>query len=251
MKKVNLMLSFVLLLITACFNHTVYSTQVPRHARAMYQTEPDIASLVNEVSPAVVDIYTDCLGINIGEVKNFSRGTGVFVSADGKILTSSHVTDNACDIFVYPWIINEKGTRIKQRDVIRMVKDVEFPRSDLTILKPKKSYKPDKFIAVNPADADLIEGEIVIYFGRTSIFGQALVVNKTELIERKQNGETHNTPSFSFGISAEPGDSGGPVFNMRGQLVGIISATTINKEQPRTFASLLTPVRTILYLTNR
>ncbi|HPQ08379.1 MAG TPA: trypsin-like peptidase domain-containing protein [Bacteroidia bacterium] len=151
--------------------------------------------------------------------KNVSAiGSGVLVSKDGYVVTNEHVIKNAKKIFIE---INSKNY---QAELVKSDKD-----NDLAILKIKDSsfYKNENtnvpFIIKDNFNLDLGSYVYTVGFplalsgmGKEPKFSDGKVSAKT--------GYEGALNSFQTTIPVQPGNSGSPVFNEKGELVGIINA---------------------------
>lgn len=198
-------------------------------AQSFGQTPP-LASLVKELSPAVVNISVEAEAQDEAAdmpMEGFpffkkeidrpfrSLGSGFIVHQDGYIVTSNHVIDKSDKI------------------IIRLLDDkTEYPatvvgkdaKTDLALLKidPKTQLK-----TVFLGDSDIVDvGEWVIAIGNQFQLGQTvtagIVSAKSRRVPSKASG-----PYDSFiqtDASINPGSSGGPLFNVKGQVIGINTA---------------------------
>ena len=194
---------------------------------------PDFADLVERVGPSVVNIRTSgrrapaapAAGDKDKELQDFFRrfgvdqkreanltpqrggGSGFFVHADGHVLTTAHLVEGAEDITVTLTDKREFKARIVGAD----------KRSDVALLKIDAGGLP----ALRPGDvARLRVGEWVIAIG--SPFGMENTV--TAGIVSAKARETGEFVAFiQTDVSINPGNAGGPLINMRGEVVGINS----------------------------
>ncbi len=161
-----------------------------------------IAQMVDRVRPSVVQVHSGRRG----------AGTGVIWDADGLVLTNYHV-------------VAEKGGRLQVgltdgRTFEAQVIDQE-PKLDLAVLKIPASGLP----AAPAADsARLRVGEMVVAVGHP--WGQRWVVTVGIVgglgsVRVPWNG--HEAQYIRSDVVLAPGNSGGPLLNARGEVVGINS----------------------------
>ncbi|HJV87034.1 MAG TPA: DegQ family serine endoprotease [Noviherbaspirillum sp.] len=134
-------------------------------------------------------------------------GSGFIISADGFILTNAHVVDGADDVYVTMTDKREFKAKIigvdKRTDVaVVRIEGTNLPR--LTMGDPNK----------------LRVGEWVIAIG--SPFGLDNTVT-AGIISAKARDTGEYLPLIQTDVAVNPGNSGGPLINMRGEVVGINS----------------------------
>ena len=136
--------------------------------------------------------------------------TGFLADSKGYIVTSAHVITNAKNIIVE----NRKGVQYTAISIYNN------PEIDLAILEiTDTSFKklvslPYTFSKVTP---DLAESIFTLGFPREEIvYGEGYLSAKS--------GYSGDTTSYQINISANPGNSGGPVINRNGEIIGIISS---------------------------
>lgn len=148
------------------------------------------------------------------ERKTNSLGSGFIISPDGYIVTNNHVIENADVVRV------NIGERHKQDDLI----DAEIvgvdPETDLALLKIKAENLPYlKF-----GDSDALEvGEWVAAIG--SPLGLHHTVTAGIVSAKGRNIQSGSYDDFlQTDASINRGNSGGPLLNMRGEVIGINTA---------------------------
>ncbi len=171
----------------------------------------DLPELVERVMPSVVAIST-VSGSGIRQAQGL--GTGVVVDKDGHILTNYHVVEGARDVRVE----FSDGT-VAQGTVIG-----SDPGNDLAIVRvdlPEDALTPATF-----ADSDQVRpGESVFAIGNP--FSQKFTVTSgiISAIERDSAGNSLSgrpvRGMLQTDTAVNPGNSGGPLFNAAGQVVGI------------------------------
>ena len=137
------------------------------------------------------------------------QGSGFIVSSDGLILTNAHVVDGADEIRVK--LVDRREFDAKLVGIDKQT-DVAVLRIKATGLQPVKI-----------GDAkDLKVGEWVVAIG--SPFGFENTVT-SGIVSGKSRSLPDGTyvPFIQTDVAVNPGNSGGPLFNMRGQVVGINS----------------------------
>ncbi len=196
---------------------------------ALARLQDDLAALIDRVSPAVVAIETDRSPTAMQDGPPHdprswtSTGSGVVVRADGMILTSQHVLADALAIHV----TLHDGRRLRGRHV------ASDPRADLAVIQ----------ITVNGLQAaelgdvrSLRRGHLVLAMGNPLGLagdGQAAVsLGVVSAIARPLPGTFGQEEDRYYGdmiqtsAAIQPGHSGGPLLDIRGNVVGILTAVS-------------------------
>lgn len=155
-----------------------------------------------------------------------STGSGLIISSGGYVITNYHVTENANKIFVESNISGETKTY----SAVLVQKDMD---NDLAILKiqDENFRAPDKlkYAFKDAGGSDVGASVFTIGFplalsgmGREAKFTDGKISSKT--------GFNNSINSFQTTIPVQPGNSGGPLFNEKGQLIGLINAKVQNAD---------------------
>jgi serine protease Do len=143
-------------------------------------------------------------------------GTGFIIDGKGYLVTNAHVVENAKNIAVQ----NSKGADYVARAVY-----IDKQR-DIAILKIEDdSFKPLGSIpySVSRNSADLAEPIFTLGYPRNEIvYGQGYLSAKT--------GFNGDTLSCQIEIAANRGNSGSPILNKNGEIVGILSTRETSAE---------------------
>ncbi|MEO6187722.1 MAG: trypsin-like peptidase domain-containing protein, partial [Ginsengibacter sp.] len=142
--------------------------------------------------------------------------TGFLVDGKGYLITNAHVVDNAKNIVVE----NRKGEQFYAKAVY--VNKV----TDLAILKvTDSSFKKIQGLPYTFSKAAAELGEHIFTLGyprEEVVYGEGYLSAKS--------GFYGDTSSYQISISANPGNSGGPVVNKNGEIIGIISSKETNAD---------------------
>ncbi|ARP87337.1 DegQ family serine endoprotease [Bordetella genomosp. 9] len=134
-------------------------------------------------------------------------GSGFFISADGYILTNNHVVSDATDIFVTLTDGREFKAKVIGTD----------ERTDIALLKIDAKDMP--FLPIGD-DSKIKKGQWVLAIG--SPFGLDSTV--TAGIVSAINRDTGDyLPFIQTDVAVNPGNSGGPLLNLSGEVIGINS----------------------------
>lgn len=143
-------------------------------------------------------------------------GTGFLVDATGYLVTNTHVIENAKNIAVQ----NSKGEDLQVRVVYADV------QRDLAILKiTDDRYKATTALpySVKKGTADIAEPVYTLGFPRNDmVYGEGYLAAKT--------GFNGDTLTCQIAIAANPGNSGGPVINKNGEVIGVLSTKQTSAE---------------------
>lgn len=192
------------------------SPAVPKSAPIGF---PDIASVVERVAPAVVQVLASTEERNVfGQATDAtSQGSGVFFREDGYLLTNNHVVQNA----------NEVTVVLASRERVQAEIIGTDPEADLAVLKIEPKDVQELVVAqLGDTDAMRIgdwviaigsplgyEGSVTV--GIVSAKGRTLVVDQ-------------NSPALHDLVQTDavinPGNSGGPLLNLAGEVIGINTA---------------------------
>jgi serine protease Do len=195
----------------------------------------DFSQLVEQVSPAVVrvnvtkkmsdeeilqqqmpELLKRFFGNNIqipqqrrAPVEQSAYGSAFFITQDGYLLTNHHVIDDARKITI---TLNDR----REVDAELVGSDA---RTDVAVLKVKGTSYPALKIGDSAA---LKVGEPVLAIGSPFGFDYSASAGIVSAKARTMSRETA-VPFIQSDVALNPGNSGGPLFNQRGDVIGINS----------------------------
>lgn len=145
-----------------------------------------------------------------------SIGSGALISADGQVLTSASVVQGAKQVEVEFF----NGNRVSARVV------ASSPFADVALLQLERV--PEKASVAKLGDSSLTAiGDQVFMVGSSAGIAQSLDVSWVSA--RLANEKTADAPVslelLQFDAAVKAGNSGGPVFNLKGEVIGIVSHT--------------------------
>jgi len=158
-----------------------------------------------------------------------SLGTGVVIIDNGTILTNLHVVSGAKKIRV-------RFANGHESDAVLVSAQ---PQNDLAVLRAL-SLPDDLEAATMRSTSDLRPGDHVIAVGHPFGIGPSAsygVVSGLKREFRSPEGERTLTNLIQFDAAANPGNSGGPLVTMDGQVVGVVTAI-LNPSEQRTFIGI-------------
>ncbi len=143
-------------------------------------------------------------------------GTGFLIDGKGYLMTNAHVVTGSSTILLQ----NNKGQEFKAKIVhLDNVKDLAILKID------DEDYKPVTTLpySIRKSSADLGEQVFTLGYPRDEIvYNEGYMSAKT--------GFHGDTISCQIAVSANPGNSGGPVFNRNGEVIGILSTAQIKAQ---------------------
>ncbi|MGE8561012.1 MAG: Do family serine endopeptidase [Acinetobacter sp.] len=194
----------------------------------------DFSNLVEQVSPAVVSVNVvkkmteqELLQEQVPEIlKRFfgnrviipqqqapqektGYGSAFFISKDGYLLTNHHVVEDASKVTI---MLNDR----REIDATVVGSD---ERTDVALLKVNGSNFPE----LRTGNVDRLKvGEPVLAIGSPFGFDYSASAGIVSAKMRNMMGET-SVPFIQTDVALNPGNSGGPLFNQNGEVVGVNS----------------------------
>ncbi len=188
---------------------------------------PSFSGMVKELSPAVVNISVEGGEVAKEEKDELpnpffkhdprtpfrSLGSGIVLDEDGHIATNGHVVGKAKKIIVR--FLNDK-----KEYTAKLIGIDE--KTDLALIKVSAG-KPLKYAFLG--DSDQIEvGDWVVAIGNQFQLGQTVTAGIVSATSRRVPTGSPYDAFIQTDASINPGSSGGPLFNIKGQVVGINTA---------------------------
>ena len=207
---------------------TIAATQVQA------ATPVDFSNLVEQVSPAVVSVNVvkkmsqeELLQQQVPELlKRFfgnqviipqqqvpqektAYGSAFFISKDGYLLTNHHVVEDASKVTIMLNDRREIDARVVGSDA----------RTDVALLK----VEGNNFPSLTTGNVDQLKvGQPVLAIGSPFGFDYSASAGIVSAKSRNMMGES-SVPFIQTDVALNPGNSGGPLFNQQGQVVGVNS----------------------------
>lgn len=173
----------------------------------------NLADVIDSVMPSVVSITTTQYAQRAGTEVASGYGSGFVYSADGLIATNNHVVGGAGRIYV---TLNGD----EQQYEAEVVATDSY--SDLAILKiDKTGLTPVKF----GSSSSLRLGDTVFVIGSpyNGLFANSVSSGIVSGLNREMVLNSATQTFIQTDAAVNPGNSGGPMFNANGELVGIIT----------------------------
>jgi serine protease Do len=182
-------------------------------------TLPQVSALV---SPSVVVITTEQVVYSTWSWYGQSQvqsgaGSGVIISADGYIMTCAHVISGASNITVSIGDDDYTATVIGEDDD----SDIAIIKIDATGLTPA---------VMGDSDALAVGEEVVAVGNPLGELGGTVTNGIISALNRNVSVEGKNMSLIQTNASVSPGNSGGGLFNMAGELIGIVNAKSSDED---------------------
>ncbi|EKZ98241.1 MULTISPECIES: DegQ family serine endoprotease [Cupriavidus] len=136
-------------------------------------------------------------------------GSGFIVSQDGLILTNAHVVDNATEVTVKLTDRREFKAKVLGSD----------PQTDIAVIRIDAKNLPTVRLG-DPSKTRV--GEPVLAIGSPYGFENTVTAGIVSAKSRSLPDDTY-VPFIQTDVAVNPGNSGGPLFNQRGEVIGINS----------------------------
>jgi Do/DeqQ family serine protease len=201
----------------------------PSREVAQYSFSP----IVRKAAPAVVNVYVrrrvqtfnspfandpffrQFFGEQFGrpsERVQSSLGSGVIVSADGVVVTNTHVVKGRGETEIRVALADKREFDAK----VVMQDD----KSDIAILKLENG--DTRFPTIDLEDSDTLEvGDMVLAIGNPFGVGQTVTSGIISALARSEIGQSDQQVFIQTDAAINPGNSGGALVDMSGKLVGI------------------------------
>ena len=181
----------------------------------------DVSKLYGKVNPTVVtilveekEVITDQTTMTKAVVTMSGLGSGVVISETGEIMTAAHVVEAAENVTVR--FIN--GDKVPAK--------VVTSNSDADVALIKLLWLPKDMKIAPVANSDDVRiGNQIIVIGAPLGLSHSLSVGHISgrMADEGMSDNFSNTEFFQTDASINHGNSGGPMFNMKGEVIGIVS----------------------------
>ena len=205
------------------WNITIGSTRISGSSNAPLVTsevDSDDPSLGTTVVAQVVNMLADSVVTINSQISDASgegeaSGTGVVLTSDGEILTNAHVIEGATKVSVR--FAGETEPRIATVLASDAGNDLALLKIDATNLKPATFAQPE---TIRIGDQVIAIGYALALDGGPSVTSGIISALKRTIIT--ESGALNGLIQTDAAISS--GNSGGPLVNLRGEVVGINTA---------------------------
>ena len=176
-----------------------------------------VVSVVEKVSPSVVHVQVR--GQRRGVTAQGS-GSGTILSPDGIVLTNNHVVEGATGIDLAMTDGRRIGARILGRD----------PDTDIAVLRAETS---DRLPAAQLGNSKKVRpGQVAIAIGNPFGFESTVTAGIVSAVGRSLRAQNGRLISDVIQTDAalNPGNSGGPLVNSRGEVIGVNTAVIMGAQ---------------------
>lgn len=187
-------------------------------------TAGSVATAAAIAAPTVVEIRTETVTNTIfGTQTTPAAGSGVIVTENGYIVTCHHVVDGCTNVYVY----TNDGTQYTAQIIATDI------WSDLALIKIKSSEPlPYAKFAYNSEGKNyIVPGQQVIAVGNPlGYLGGSVTVGYISALGRQITVDGIPMTLLQTDTAISPGNSGGGLFNLYGELVGIVNAKSASAD---------------------
>lgn len=180
----------------------------------------DLADMVDEMSPSVVEVFTETKQVSswFQEYVTEGAGSGVILTEDGYIVTNHHVIEGASTIKV----------RLSSGQTYTAILTGTDEKTDLAVIKINASG----LTAAKLADSSSARvGDFVIAIGNPlGELGGTVTEGIISAKDRKITIDGESMTLLQTSAAVNPGNSGGGLFNLDGELVGVVNAKSSGED---------------------
>ena len=171
-----------------------------------------VENQVNKTQEAVISIRTPA-----------GQGSGFIISEDGYCITNVHVIEKETRISAIQYIKeNDKWVK-KSYEKIKIISVV--PTYDLALLKIEDHKRKFTYVPIGDSDK-LKRGEVLFAIGNPRGLDRSISKGILSLSDRNFSGIRY----LQTTTQVNPGNSGGPLFNLAGEVIGVINMKLLQSE---------------------
>lgn len=204
---------------------SILTAQTPKHqATSKQRTTPTylsteeatVSDIYKKVLPAVVTIFTTSNNFTEkGAIKSQGQGSGVLISHDCYILTAAHVVDGASEI-----LVKTQDGKMRKATILFSEKTADIALLQLKVLDASLAH-------AKLGDSDTLAVGQNVYaigspYGLENSFSSG-IISAFRGFNMLYDG-TVNVEFIQTDAAINSGNSGGPLFNSQGEVVGIASS---------------------------
>jgi len=197
----------------------VYSDIIKTVAGNSEISELSIKDIAKLTENSVVEITTESVirGSRLGQYVYEGAGSGVIIGEDGYIVTNNHVIDDTSKIMI----------KLKNEEVYEATVVGRSSESDIAILKiDATSLQP---VVLGDSDK-LVVGDTAVVVGNPLGSGATVTNGIISALDREIDLGDAVMNLLQTNAAVNPGNSGGGLFNGKGELVGIVVAKSAGED---------------------
>ena len=179
-----------------------------------------VESVAASTAASVVEVKTSTVqrGSFFGDYVTSGAGSGVIISEDGYIVTNNHVIEDA----------NEITVTLKSGKDYKATLVGTDDKTDIAVLKiDAKGLSPATF----GDSSSVAVGEQIIVIGNPlGSLGGSVTTGIISATDREIEVENMTMTLLQIDAAVNPGNSGGALFNLNGELVGVVNAKYSSEE---------------------
>ena len=173
-----------------------------------------VTEIASKVGPSVVEVTTEAVTTNafFGQYVQSGAGSGVIITEDGHIIPNNHVVSGASQVTVRTSDGTEYPATVVGAD----------SKTDIAVLKIEATGLTPAVVG----DSDSLQvGEFTLAVGNPlGELGGTVTDGIISALDREVTVENQTMNLLQTNAAVSPGNSGGGLFNERGELIGIVNA---------------------------
>jgi len=195
------------------------------HATTSANTVLSTSQITGKVSPGLVDVVS-----TLGDENGEAAGTGMVLTSTGEVLTNNHVIDGATSISV----TDIGNGRTYKASVVGYDKTQDVAVLQLQDASGLTTVSLGNSATVSTGQSVVAIGNAEGKGGQPSVVtGSVTALNQSITASDEGSGSSEQlTGMIETNAPIEPGDSGGSLVNLAGQVVGMDTAASTSSETP-------------------
>ena len=195
------------------------------HATTSANTVLSTSQITSRVSPGLVDVVS-----TLGDENGEAAGTGMVLTSTGEVLTNNHVIDGATSISV----TDIGNGRTYKASVVGYDKTQDVAVLQLQDASGLTTVSLGNSATVSTGQSVVAIGNAEGKGGQPSVAtGSVTALNQSITASDEGSGSSEQlTGMIETNAPIEPGDSGGSLVNLAGQVVGMDTAASTSSETP-------------------
>ena len=195
------------------------------HATTSANTVLSTSQITSKVSPGLVDVVS-----TLGDENGEAAGTGMVLTSTGEVLTNNHVIDGATSISV----TDIGNGRTYKASVVGYDKTQDVAVLQLQDASGLTTVSLGNSATVSTGQSVVAIGNAEGKGGQPSVVtGSVTALNQSITASDEGSGSSEQlTGMIETNAPIEPGDSGGSLVNLAGQVVGMDTAASTSSETP-------------------